>query len=355
MADNDTDPDLPEIEDEQQILPEEETAQPKPVKTGRSGLWVAVLALLVAGGAGAASAYLWLTLQNNQQQTLSRFSGIRSDLNDTRAALDTANQRLNADLKQIGDETRGLKAAIARVSENTGASQNQWSREEIHQLLMLATDQLSLAGNVPGALAALRTADQRIVESGEAGLQPVRAQIAQDIASLEKVSQIDLAGISHRLRAVEDSIDELPLSTQSQMKPVAAETGAPAAEPTNQLQQVWQKLGSDLSGLVRIRRIDQPAVPLLPLDQQYFVRENIKTNLNAARMALLRSEAAVYRESLQQSLDWITGYFDTGSQSVKWAMDELQALAKINARPDLPDISRSLASLDSASSGVSGP
>jgi uroporphyrin-3 C-methyltransferase len=139
------------------------------------------------------------------------------------------------------------------------------------------------------------------------------------------------------------------------MKPVAAEPDAPAAGPSNRLQQVWQQLGSDLSGLVRIRRIDQPVVPLLPLDQQYFVRENIKTSLNAARMALLRSEAAVYRESLQQSLDWITEYFDTGSQPVKWAMDEIQALTKINARPELPDISRSLASLDSTSSGVPGP
>jgi uncharacterized protein HemX len=205
MADKDTGLDLPEIEDEQQIMSEQEAAQPKPVKTSRSGLWVAILALLVAGGAGAASAYLWLTLQNNQQQALSRISEIRGDLNATRTALDTANQRMNAGLEQIGDETRGLKAAIARVGENTGAAQNQWSREEVHQLLMLATDQLILAGNVPGALAALRTADQRIVESGEPGLQPVREQIALDIASLEKVSQIDLAGISHRLRAVEDS------------------------------------------------------------------------------------------------------------------------------------------------------
>lgn len=358
MAHNNPEPDYPDITEERDTAVDERPAEtPRPAKTGKGTVFIAVLAFLLAGGALAASAYIWLTLQNNQQQISSRIKGIDDTLQSTRSdisGMNAATQQLHADIKRINDDSRGLKAAIDRASKQLGtAAQNQWSIEEVHQLLVLATDQLSLAGNAPGALAALRIADQRIVDSGEPWLQPVREQLANDIASLEQVEQLDLAGISHRLKALEKSIDKLPLSTQSQLNPAA--TGQKPESTDTTAQTVWQQLGSDLSGLVRIRHLDQPTVPLLPIDQQYFVRENIKARLNSARIALLRGEQSIYLESLQQAQSWITEYFDSDSQSAKWLAGEILALSNINTAPDLPDITQSLASLESVVSEAARP
>ena len=336
---------------------EHETVEPaKKAKTGKGTAFIAVLAFLLAGGALAASAYIWLTIQNSQQQVSSRINAIDGTLQSTRSDIsdiNSATQQLLSDIKRIDDDRHSLKTAIDRAYEQLGTSHNQWSIEEVHQLLVLATDQLALAGNAPGALAALRIADKRIVDSGEPWLQPVREQLAIDIASLEQVEQLDLAGISARLKALENSIDTLPFSTQSQMKPATSGQSAETTGATDQT--VWQQLGKDLSGLVRIRRLDQPAVPLLPADQQYFVRENIKARLNTARIALLRGEQTVYLESLQQAQSWIKEYFAPDSQSAQWLNSEIVALTSINTEPKLPDITRSLASLENVISEAARP
>jgi uroporphyrin-3 C-methyltransferase len=357
---NNSEPDIPATTEEQEAVVdvvEQDTVEPaKKSKPGKGTVFIAILSLLLANGALAASAYIWLTMKNDQQQVSSRIDALDGTLQSTRSEIsdiDGATQQLHTDIKRIDDDSRGLRAAIDRTNAQLGTQPKQWSIEEVHQLLVLATDQLSLANNVPGALTALRIADQRIVDSGEPMLQPVREQLAIDIASLAQVEQLDLAGISHKLKALENSIDKLPFSTQSQMKPAANGQSPEATGTTDQT--VWQQLGKDLSGLVRIRRLDQPAVPLLPAEQQYFVRENIKARLNTARIALLRGEQQVYLESLQQAQSWVNKYFDPDSQSAQWLNSEILALTKINTEPELPDITRSLASLENVISETARP
>ena len=357
MTEKESAQELPDLGEAQQAAPEETPEQPrKPAGAGKGTTFLAFISLLLGGGALAASGYIWLTIQNSQQQTASRISTLDKAVQSTRNELDNATGRIHADIKRIDDDNRGLKASIDRAYEQIGTTHDQWSVEEVHQLLVLASDQLTLAGNAPGALAALKIADQRILDSGEPVLQPVREQLARDIASLEQVEQIDLAGISHRLKALEKSIDELPLSTRTSMPASAGQSAGKPEDATEAGQKtVWQQLGSDLSGLVRIQRLDQPTVPLLPAEQQYFVRENIKARLTTARIALLRGEQKVYLESLQQAQHWVSEYFDAGSQSSQWLAAELTALANINTAPQLPDITRSLASLESAVSETARP
>jgi len=336
-----------EIESTEETTPPAASEPATVKKPGRGGIVLGVFAFLLAGGSLAASAWLWLTLQNDQQALDARIGSLEQSVAAVRRTTEAESRRLSAEIERLTDAQRSLKASLDKTRKRVGEDRDQWSLEEIRQLLLLASDQLRLAGNVPGALAALRTADQRIVDSGEPRLASMREQIAQDIASLEQVRQLDLAGISHRLGALEKSIDELPLSTRSSMETATGEpTPVAGARTDSELRAVLQKLGTDLSGLVRIRRIDQPTVPLLPVDQQYFVRENIKLSIHAARIALLRDEDEIYRASLEQARDWIRHYFDGDSRSVQWAVEELGKLAAVETRPVLPDFLRSLQALD---------
>ena len=191
-------------------------------------------------------------------------------------------------------------------------------------------------------MTALALADRRIVDSGDPALQDVRKQIASDIARLQQVEHIDLAGTLNRLQAIEQSINQLPVSGQTQSM---GEAAAPSAQQPEAPPSVWQQISDDLSGLVKIRRIDQPVMPLLPPDQQYYLRENVRALLMTARISLLRSETAAYRANLGQARTWIKQYFDSSHRSTRWTIQELEKLASLDPAPPLPDISGSLTRL----------
>ena len=275
---------------------------------------------------------------------------MKDSIQALRTEMENTQQRLQSDLQsrsseippELLSEIQTLKNSTAQLYSKVENTQQTWSVEEVHQLLQLAVDQLSLAANIDGALTALEIADRRIADNGDPELQPVRQQIANDIASLRQVERLDLAGTIHRLRAVEKSIDHIPAIGQT----AHATTTTASDTSGDKSNSVWQQIGQDLSGLVKIRRIDQPEVPLLPPEQQYFLRENTKALLMTARMALLRYDDEIYQQSLQQALQWLEQYFNTDSQNGSWAINELKTLTLINPTPQLPDITASLSQLE---------
>ena len=344
------------IDNESEATPtdniDEQTEAPARSKTGSA---LSVVAILLSLGALAASGYLFLSQKDRSQQTQSSVNGMNDSIQALRAEMESHQQRLQSDLQrrsseippQVQSEIQSLKNSTAKLYSKVENTQQTWSVEEVHQLLQLAVDQLTLASNIDGALTALEIADRRITGNGDPELQPVRQQIASDIASLQQVERLDLAGTIHRLRAVEESIDHIPAVGQTAPATTLAINDSGADKPDS----VWQQIGQDLSGLVKIRRIDQPEVPLLPPEQQYFLRENTKALLMTARMALLRNDNESYKQSLQQTQQWLEKYFNTDSQNANWTINQVKALAMINLTPELPDITGSLRQLQSITDG----
>ena len=342
MDNKDLDNSLPEEKFEDLSTSEDNNVQSDSTVKSKSGSGLALLAIILSLAALAACAYPYLTLNNQSQQLLSRINGLEGSLQNTSTDLANAQQRVQKNIERQHAELLSLKKSLAQLYSITENTQQTWSIEEVHQLLQLAVDQLSLAGNIEGALAALNIADRRIASNGDPELQPVRQQIASDIASLRQIERIDLAGTLHRLNAVSESIGHLPVMHYS-ASPETTDSKVPSEENADS---VWKKISQDLSGLVKIRRIDQPAIPLLPPDQQVFLRENTKALLMAARLALLQHDSAAYSKNLQQAKQWITRYFNTESHNTQWAVSELEKLATVNLEPQLPDINGSLSQLE---------
>lgn len=317
----------------------------KPPKTGKGGIGLAI-AVLLSLAALAASGYLFLSQNSRSQQITSTISTIESSLKAISTDLKNSQQQLQQSIERQSAETQSIKKSLTRLFTRVENTQQTWSVEEVYQLLQLAVDQLALAGNIDGALTALSIADRRIADGGDPELQPVRKQIARDIASLQQIDRIDLAGTLNRLRAVELAIDQLPTGNLAPMT-----TKSESAISSNEPASIWQQLAQDMSSLVRIRRIDQPEIPLLPPEQNYFLRENSKALLMSARIALLRNDTPIYRSSLQQAQQWLSKYFDSASQKTRWVLTELENLAAIDPAPPLPDISGSLNSLQAVTEG----
>jgi len=138
-------------------------------------------------------------------------------------------------------------------------------------------------------------------------------------------------------------IDELPVAG-THYTPAGTEEAdsAGTAKTASSAEQLGKLVWQSLSELFRVREHDQPVGPMLPPDREYFLRENLRLQLAAARLALLRNDPAQYRAALQTSLDWLNRYFDRQAAAVGQLLGQLQEIASIDITPALPDVSASL-------------
>jgi uroporphyrin-3 C-methyltransferase len=81
---------------------------------------------------------------------------------------------------------------------------------------------------------------------------------------------------------------------------------------------------------------------MLPPEREYFLRENLRLQLGAARLALLRDDAVQYRATLTTAQDWLEVYFAADSEKVRDLVTRLGELAAVDISPQLPDISASI-------------
>ena len=107
-------------------------------------------------------------------------------------------------------------------------------------MLVLASQQLALAGNVQAALAALQVADGKLARMDRPQLVPLRRSLARDMDELKAVPFVDVAGISAKLDQAIATIDNLPLAKDERL-PAPPPEAPPVNEPSwmRFLRDVW--------------------------------------------------------------------------------------------------------------------
>lgn len=271
--------------------------------------------------------------QSNQQSlALARQASANSAEQAARLAL--LDQRLEESRSQL----EALQTLYLEVTNNRDA----WAISDVEQLLMIAGQQLQLAGNVKSALIALQTADSRLQQIDKPQIIQLRKTLQGDIQRLQALPSIDVTGISLRLQTLVESVDQLPL--RSERHPHGDSPQQPVWD-TNPWRRLGQEVWLDLKRMVRIERIDRPEPPLLAPEQAYFLRENLKLRLLTARIALLQHDENSYRSDLQTAKTWISRHFDTRDGHTRLALQQLDQLSAGNIRIELPDIGASLSAI----------
>ncbi len=258
------------------------------------------------------------------------------------------NRRLDSEREQMQQREAELRAVVSDVHKRVGTSGTQWMVAEAEYLLRLANDRLNLVRDTSTARAALALADQRLRDTGDPGWNAVREQIARDIAALDAARLPDIQGISARLAALADQVPQLKLARATLGGSPHSTSGGDAGT-TPREQRTWQTLLDDLwagfKQTVRIRRNDQPVQAMLPPEQQYFLYENLRLYLEAARLAAVRGDERLYHDSLNTVARWLGSYFDVHDKHTRALRDAVRELDRVKVRPALPDISGSLAAL----------
>jgi uroporphyrin-3 C-methyltransferase len=237
-------------------------------------------------------------------------------------------------------EAQNQRSALETLYQELLRNRDELILAEVEQILLIASQQLQLAGNVKAALIALEAADARLAQSDRPQFTPLRRVIGQDAERLRKVPVADVTGIGLKIERLLDAVDSLPLVVEARPAEAAADssqTDSPAG-----WRRMLAELKRDLGQLVRVQRLDAPAPVLLAPEQAFFLRENLKLRLLAARLALLSRDGAAFRSDLSAAASWTKLHFDGQSDTVKAALASLAQLGQTDLAAQPPDIDASL-------------
>lgn len=242
-------------------------------------------------------------------------------------------------VESLPGRMQNLEESMANLQGISAGARDAWLIAEAEYYMQLANAQAQLAGNAELAAFALELADRRIRELGDPVYTPVRRQLADEIAALKTVEEVDVEGVSLTLASLADVVQSLRLDED--VSPEMPSPGTIDGELSG-LQRAWAAVKNAVSEMISVRRTDEKLEPLLSPEAQYFLRTNIALQLQTARLALLKGEAAIFRESLQDAQDWLERYFDTETKAVSGAIETLAEVRDSKVATELPDISASL-------------
>jgi uroporphyrin-III C-methyltransferase len=326
-------------------------APPEPPRTERSSRAPA-LAMIALALAAALAALFWIDTRNRigsvQEEVAHRLRDIQAAAHEARSSAQRSQDAVRDAQARIGQlearlaESQSQQLALEALYQELSRNRDEWQLAEIEQVLAIAAQQLQLAGNVRAALLALQLAEARLARTDRPQFVPIRRALARDIDRLKALPAIDFPAMSARIDTLVASIDALPLAFDERTAAAGREKEAKEAAA----QGFWPRLGaeiwSELKGLVVVRQMTSAEPPLLPPEQAWFLRENLRLRLLNARLSLLARDEAGYREDLRASQNWLRRYFDVRSKQTGDALAQLKQLSSASISFEMPTIQESL-------------
>ena len=263
-------------------------------------------------------------------------------------------------------EAQSQQLALEQLYQDLSKNRDEWALTEIEQVLSTASQQLQLAGNVPGALIALQNADRSLSRSDKPQFITIRRAIGRDTEKLKALPSVDSVGVALRLDSAIAQIDTLPMLSDEkptlpappEKKSKAKAAGkdgkpAPAPAPTSPwllaVQNTWNgwsgEMWTDIRQLIRVRSVETPDALMLSPTQSYFLRENLKLRLLNARMALLSRNETAFRADLIAAQEALVKYFDTRAKSTQTVQALLRQVQSSNLAIEMPTLSDSLSAV----------
>ena len=306
-------------------------------------------------------AVLWLKVDRIERQSVQRADSLaaRTQALESQSQLmqDAARELTtrSAALESRLTEAAGQQAQLEKMYSNRSNDEVDSLLADIEQSVAIANQQLLVSGQITSALLLLQEADRSALRNKNPALIVVHRLIARDIERLKALPAIDTLQLASRLDAVSNSVEQMPLIsdvTPQQTglgagKPVISsrkKSDEPAASPMTDR---WM---SELQQLFRVRKVDQADGLLVSPEQAFFVRQNFKLTLAAARVALVSRNDSLFKSDIANAQRNIRLYFDTKHPKVLASQASLEQLANTKIAFELPSLSETLIAVRSARS-----
>ncbi len=296
-------------------------------------------------------------ITERQQQVLDRVDrqaseqrqAIATEIAQKQQAASVAIEKQREQVAEVLDQQRqAVTDAINTQREELArfnvSDRQQWLVAETQYLLRLANQRIMMAGDVEAARALLVSADEIARQLESIDYLPLRSAVADDLAALRSVRNIDKEGLYLRLSALIHQIDRLKAFEMP--KPPQLEKKEKADTLKERLQQGYDAALAKVSRYVQVRRRDVPYTALMDPQWEGLVRQNLRMLLEQAQMALLMGNQALYEDSLKRAGHWVVEFFDADKQAATAMAEGITALQGETVSVELPDVSGSLRALN---------
>ncbi len=337
-------------------------SNPGPVKSGSSasGFWIGLILLISLTALGIA-AYSYYNLNQLQpgseisaladrsvalEQRLDRIGGKFDELSTTLSAQMAEQQAANNRIDQHLDQ---VDKRLNERQSSDGDRRSGWRLAEVEYLLRLANQRILVERDIDGAIGLLGAADKILRDVSGISAHPAREAIASDLAALRSVATVDVDGVFLKLGASINQVDQLKQKRLTFDPPVTSP--ASIAGTADEVAQsgwwdtIWsftRRVLGKLGQLVDYRRGNERIDPILPPEEEYYLRQNLRLKFEQAQIALLKGNQTAYQFSLDESTKWISRYFDANDGTTLSMLDTLGELRAVEVAQRLPDISNSL-------------
>lgn len=239
-------------------------------------------------------------LERLEGDSNTRLGGIRSRIEDLEEQVGRRLERFELRLAEVGTDLDRADHDLA----------TRLRLVEVDSLFALAQDQLVVSGNAQAARAAWQRGLERlaVLEGDEFG--DLKDTARREFERLQAFQPPDTAAHVDRIYAIIGEIEQWPARSGPAQR--AADSDASAAD--------WrERLGSVLDELVTIENVDGDYLSPAEVD---LAREQLRTSLQAAALAVVRTSDDATRRLVERALASAERYFDTDAavvaESVQW-------------------------------------
>ena len=336
-------------------LDKKKVASVKQPKKSLLGFLFGLLLTVAMGGLGYLFMKQGVTIEilSAQQNKFSQQARINADaMNAAQNSLQILQQEVSKSNDFIVEQklelerlNRELISARLKINAGgTGGSQ-AWQLEEAESLLRIAQQRLVISRDVRSALALFVSADEILKQISDPAIFTIRNILASDVAALRSVVEIDVQGVYLQLgvlaknigamQVVSGSAEQLASSEEIHLNKIDNENDSGFFDA------VLAKLGE----YVVVRRSDEAIQPLLTIEQEFYIKQNIQLQLEQARLALLRGQEDIYRNSIESALSNIDVYLEEDARKKQSLVEALTLLHGNEIVVQLPLVTNTLAAL----------
>lgn len=371
-----------------------------PRKRGAGQSWATTLAMLLLMLAVALGAALWWQQKRFDQsirEIAGQFQSQGAQLADAKRDARQATAMVDSHAGRIAQLERSVREGEIQYS----ALEQAWQTfnkgmddailaSDVDRLLALASQQLKLAGNVNNAIVSLETALAMLVRADRPAFSGVQRAISMDLDVLRAVPVVDATVITARLESLLSMISRAPLlvpdaivpgsssrtgtdtssaggavSMAANATPTAATASSPQSDgPSSDSAQSWWRhslseiytwpprvvafVRKELAGVIQVQRVNDPSALLLSAEQAAQLRANLRSRVLTAQLALMMNQQEIWRTELAAIQQTLSSRFDPKSTDVAAAQRLVVELIQTPVSVKLPDVSASLAALESA-------
>ncbi len=288
--------------------------------------------------------------QNAEAQFLSLINRMNNQLGDLTAEEGVDEQvvvTLQQDFSRRLDIIRDSVGVVQRQLAAAQTRDEQWLYAEAEHLLRLANQKLQLERDSNSAAMLVSSADALLRDIQHTPVLALRQNLAEDLRALRAVTEPDIAGAYVRIAALAEAVEELSLVSslrdayQAQLANSSVTASAVPSAPA--LENGVLDAGLALLGSIFVwREWEQAPAEMLPPQQDYYIKQNLRLLLEQSQLALLMRQESLFHETLRRSQAWLNQYQLEDSVQGRVMLQEIEKLMLMKLQAEVPDISASL-------------